>query len=102
MKTIFILIFSCTQFSSSRLDAQERAEGQIMSTCIACHGEQGISPNDQWPNIAGQKKTYLLNQLREFKSGVRQNDLMTPIAKMLTDKQMEWLAIYYSEIGKDE
>ena len=28
--------------------------------CVACHGPAGISPNPDWPNLAGQQEGYLL------------------------------------------
>lgn len=101
MKTLYFVLSTISVFLSTSAGAQQQTESQMLSTCVACHGDQGVSPNDLWPNLAGQKKGYLLNQLKEFKSGARKNELMSPIAKMLTDKQMEWLAVYYSEIGKD-
>lgn len=101
MKALYYALIYLSVFLANPAGAQQQTESQMLSTCVACHGDQGVSPNDLWPNLAGQKKGYLLNQLKEFKSGARRNELMSPIAKMLTEKQMEWLAIYYSEVGKD-
>lgn len=81
---------------------QVNAENNLDSTCRACHGENGVSPNDEWPNLMGQKRTYLLNQLKEFKNGKRANALMTPIAKMLSEKEMEEFARYYSGLGVEK
>jgi cytochrome c553 len=66
--------------------------------CFACHGENGLSPNNLWPNLAGQKKDYLIKQLHDFRSGQRKNPLMEPFIKTLTEKDMEDVSQYFSEL----
>ena len=48
--------------------------------CTTCHGEKGIPQLKTTPVIWGQNAGYLFLQLRDFKSGTRKNDLMSPIA----------------------
>lgn len=73
-------------------------EGQSKSTaCIACHGANGNSPNPEWPNLAGQNETYIKRQLQAFKSGARQNPLMTPMATGLSEDDMDDLAAYFAQ-----
>ena len=72
--------------------AQQLAKG----LCSACHGPDGNSPDAQFPKIAGQKASYLELQLRGFKYGGRKSDVMSPIAKPLSDKQIAALARLYS------
>jgi len=69
----------------------------LTKACVACHGKNGNSNNSAWPNLAGQKRTYLAIQLRNFRSGARKNLLMDDIVKNLSDTQIEALANYYSE-----
>jgi cytochrome c553 len=71
---------------------------QKAATCVACHGENGISPNDMWPNIAGQKKQYFIKQVKSFRDGERIDPLMSSIARMLSDEDIESLAVYYSQM----
>jgi cytochrome c553 len=71
--------------------------GQAKSaTCMACHGMDGNSANPEWPALAGQHSSYLTRQLRHFKAGERQNTLMSPMAMILTDQDVEDLAAYFS------
>jgi len=71
--------------------------GQLKSaTCGACHGMDGNSPSPEWPNLAGQHAGYIENQLRAFKAGERTNDLMSPMAMILSDEDMADLAAYFS------
>lgn len=68
------------------------------ATCVACHGEAGVSANDLWPNLAGQKRGYLKAQLHLFQSGARVNPLMSPIAQTLSPFDIEELAAYFSAL----
>lgn len=66
--------------------------------CQACHGLDGLSKTPDAPNIAGQTEAYLVGQLQAFKSGARKNDAMSMVAPSLSDKDVEDLAAYFSEI----
>jgi cytochrome c553 len=71
--------------------------GQAKSaTCMACHGMDGNSANPEWPALAGQHSSYIVKQLKHFKAGERQNALMSPMAMILADQDMEDLAAYFS------
>jgi len=99
LKTIqFFLFFSFCALCHS-IQAQDLALAQ---SCVACHGEKGISVNDHWPNIARQKEIYLSQQLKAYKSGERFNEIMTPIAKMLSDDDIQKLSNYFSNMEADQ
>ena len=66
--------------------------------CAVCHGTMGISINPGAPHLAGQPAVYLLEQLHDFKSGKRQNPVMSVIAKPLSEKDMQDLAAWYASI----
>ena len=78
--------------------APKPISGQALAKtlCSACHGPDGNSPDPQYPKIAGQKASYLELQLRGFKYGGRKSDVMSPLAKPLSDKQIAELARFYS------
>ena len=67
-------------------------------TCAGCHGQNGISSNGMWPNLAGQKEAYLASQLKMFRDGKRNNAMMTAMAKGLSDADIANLAAYYAGI----
>ena len=62
-----------------------------------CHGAAGISPNDTWPNLAGQHAAYLVRISPHTRSGDQKDVAMTPLAKELTDADIQNLAAYYAE-----
>lgn len=66
------------------------------AVCAACHGADGNSPSDMFPKLAGQGEAYLIKQMSEFKSGVRENAVMAPMVATLTEQDMADLAAYYA------
>ncbi|WP_375058610.1 c-type cytochrome [Zobellella sp. DQSA1] len=66
------------------------------AVCAACHGAEGISAIDMYPNLAGQKATYAAKQLKAFRDGERNDPVMSPMAKPLSDQDIEDLAAYYA------
>ena len=85
-----------TSFESVLADA---AAGKAKSgICMACHGVSGISNNDIWPNLAGQKRGYLAKQIKAFRDGDRVDVMMAPMVRSLTDEDIGNLADYYSEL----
>ncbi len=79
-----------------------QAEGDIeagkakSASCVACHGNDGNSPVDQFPKIAGQVPGYIATQLQAYKSGERENAIMLGIAGALSEQDMADLDAYYA------
>jgi cytochrome c553 len=72
------------------------ADGATKSAvCSACHGPNGNSTNPDWPRLAGQNAVYVAEQLRLFRSGVRANPTMMPMATGLSDQDIADIAVYY-------
>jgi len=65
------------------------------AVCSACHGPNGNSVNPDWPRLAGQSAVYIAEQLRLFRSGLRANPVMQPLAATLSDQDIHDLAVYY-------
>lgn len=66
--------------------------------CATCHGPLGLSQLPNAPNLAGQPAIYLAEQLRNYRSGKRQNEMMSLMAKPLTDQDIDDLAAWYASI----
>jgi cytochrome c553 len=69
---------------------------QRAAACAACHGGDGNSPNETWPNLAGQNAAYLARILTAYKTGDQHDVAMTPLAKGLSDADIQNLAAHYS------
>ena len=98
IRMFFILFLTFSSLSDSSAAGNAEAGKKKATTCAACHGVDGISASDIWPNLKGQKNGYLVKQLKDFKSGQRQDPVMSPLAKPLSDEDIADLAAYYSSL----
>lgn len=58
--------------------------------CMACHGPAGSGIPSLYPRLAGQHAAYTADQMRQFRSGARQNNApMSGIARYMTDIEIE-------------
>ena len=89
----FVLIFTPLAVMAD----ENSAIHETLEQCDGCHGKNGASADDAFPILAGQELYYLYVQLKDFKSGLRKNELMSPVVAGLEKKQMLALAKYYSE-----
>jgi cytochrome c553 len=68
----------------------------LAAACAPCHGEGGNSRSEAVPSLAGHPAPYLVVQLILFREQQRRNEIMTPLAKALSDKDIEVLAAYFA------
>lgn len=76
----------------------ENTNLEAAQTCVACHGQNGISVNPTWPTLAGQHEDYLVKALNQYRDGTRKEAVMTQMAAPLTDADVDLLARYYSRL----
>ena len=69
------------------------------AVCAGCHGAEGVSPNDTWPNLAGQNAAYLARILTGYKSGTQKDVVMTPLAQDLNAADIQNLAAYFGSLS---
>lgn len=98
-KTLLILATGAF-LASTFAQAADPAAGKqkYETTCVACHGANGISIAEIYPDLAGQKKAYLISQMQAFRDGTRKNPIMEPMAKGLSDIDIANMAEYLSAI----
>lgn len=84
-------------FAVTTLQAADIEAGKAKSPlCAGCHMADGNSVNVIWPRLAGQQASYLLKQLRDFKSGKRKDATMNAMVASLTDADLVNVAAYFS------
>lgn len=94
MVAFFILWLSSISFAE---DADKFAPIlDKVKICASCHGEQGKSTQDQYPILAGQNLHYLYVQLKDYKSGLRENPIMQPMVAALEKQELLLIAEYFS------
>lgn len=67
--------------------------------CVSCHGADGISQLLDAPNLAGETNIYIDTQLKAFKRGKRQHDIMSDVAAGLSDAQIREIADWYAAVN---
>ncbi|MGK8233992.1 Cytochrome c4 [Roseovarius sp. EC-HK134] len=67
-------------------------------TCTACHGADGIALIDDAPNLAGETVMYIDTQLKAFRTGKRQHDIMSGIAAEMSNDEIRAVAEWYSSV----
>lgn len=90
----FMVLCAFNSFADDVADGRAKAD----TACALCHGPQGVATMLGAPNLVGQQAIYLSEQLKNYRSGKRQHEKMSYIAKPLTDAEIEQLAAWYSAI----
>jgi cytochrome c553 len=79
--------------------ADAKAGRAIAAKCQVCHGLDGVAKIPIAPHLAGESEIYLQTQLKAFRSGKREHEMMTVVAKDLSDQEIADLAAWYSSIS---
>jgi cytochrome c553 len=103
-RTRLILAAVAAALATSAQAAGDPAAGRQKNfQCMGCHGIPGwktaFPEVYHVPKLGGQHAAYLVNALKQYKSGERDHATMRSIAATLSDKDMEDLAAYYSQAG---
>ena len=95
--TLSLIATLLLTLSAGFVQAGDAAAGKAKSaTCAGCHGANGVSPMPNSPNLAGQQAVYLVKSTKDYRDGKRQDPMMGPIVKGLSDADIENLAAYYA------
>ena len=97
MKNLLFVLLLCAALPGF---ADDVAAGRLKAetACSLCHGHNGMASLPNAPNLAGQQAIYVSEQLRNYRSGKRQNEVMNMIAKQLTDSEITQLASWFSAV----
>jgi cytochrome c553 len=66
------------------------------AACAGCHGAEGVSENLPGPSLAGQNEAYLVEVLNAYRTGARENPMMSAAVRGASDEDIQNLAAYYS------
>ncbi len=94
------LLFSLLVLLAFNAVADDVTQGRAKAeaACALCHGATGLATLPNAPNLAGQQAIYVSEQLKNYRSGKRQNEVMNMIAKPLTDAEISQLAAWFGAI----
>ena len=85
--------------SAPALAADPAAAKSRAAQCFVCHGADGLAKVPDAPNLAGQNGAYLVKALKDYRSGKRENEVMSMMAKNLSDEDINLVASYFSSIA---
>jgi cytochrome c len=90
--------------SAAQADTLTGEELFNQRTCFTCHGKDAKTPIlPEYPLIAGQNAPYLLQQMKDIKSGARANSnapAMAGVMHLVTEEEMKVLADYISKLER--
>ena len=89
-----------SDFKPLLVKPEDLADGKRLAetTCVGCHGQNGISTTEHVPHIAGQRSVYLYVELKAYQMGLRKDTIMTNIVKFLNDDALVKAAAYYATL----
>lgn len=97
MKTLLLLGVLCALPMVQVMAADIAAGEKKAAVCLACHGKDGHAAIKTYPNLAGQNPEYLVVALKGYRDGSRLDPIMVPMAKALSDTDMENIAAYFAQ-----
>lgn len=105
MKFVMSLISAAVLTAAIATPAVAAMDGAALykdKTCNACHGPAGNKPlMPNYPKIAGQNAAYIEAQMKDIKSGARNNGqtaAMKGVMHLVNDEEIKALADYLSKL----
>ena len=96
---IAVLPLGAVQAAGGATSGEAKDVEATVKVCATCHGADGKTPlQPAYPKIAGQYKDYLVQSLKDYRSGARKNPIMTGQAAALSDADIMNLADYYANL----
>jgi cytochrome c553 len=93
-----LLVVTLAFIGGAQARDYEAGKKKAEEVCKACHGADGNTPlTPETPRLAGQYYDYLVHSLEAYRKGARENPLMSPVAKPLTDDEIRDVAWYFSK-----
>ena len=101
MKLVMTLIATAL-VAGSAVAAPDGAKLYADKTCNACHGPKGDKPlMPNYPKIAGQNAAYTEQQMKDIKSGARNNGqtaAMKGVMHLVNDEEIKALSEYLAKL----
>lgn len=71
----------------------------LAAVCAGCHAAPGGGQAAVGPNLDGQRQAYLVEALRAYKTGLRNNPMMSAMVQNLSDADMHNVAAYFAGLN---
>ncbi|SEW40342.1 Cytochrome c553 [Cognatiyoonia koreensis] len=91
------LAFAGAAFAQDLPPGDPDAGRKVAGQCRTCHGLDGYAQIPIAPHIGGESETYLVGQLRAFRDGTREHEMMTVVTRGMADQDIADVAAWYSQ-----
>jgi cytochrome c553 len=95
---LFLAVLFTASLNYAHAADIEEVKNKVQMMCANCHGYDGIANLPGAANLSGQQEIYLIQQLKAYRSGERQNAMMNVIGKSLSDDDINNLSAWYAGI----
>lgn len=105
-KTYFLLAISYCSLAYAGTGSIEAGKKIVLEgnnkealACMGCHMENGEGMQDSgFPQLAGMNPTYMTKQLKDLQGPLRKSDVMNPMAKSLSEQDIQDVVAYFSSL----
>jgi len=91
-----VLALLCAPARAADVPAEMREK---LETCAACHGPNGVSPNQEVPSLAAQPDIFTQWQLVYMRDGTRKVEAMEAVVKDMTDSDIRFYGAYFAALA---
>lgn len=100
MRQIMLLalggVFLAQMSYAQEVTGDAQAGRKLAMQCRTCHGIEGHAKMPIVPHIGGENPAYIEHQLTAFRDGTRVHEMMSVVARGLSDQAIADLAAWYS------
>ncbi|MGX0875444.1 cytochrome c553 [Roseovarius sp. MBR-154] len=89
-------VFLAQMSYAQEVTGDAQAGRKLATQCRTCHGIEGHAKMPIVPHIGGENPAYIEHQLTAFRDGQRVHEMMSVVAKSLSDQAIADLAAWYS------
>jgi cytochrome subunit of sulfide dehydrogenase len=94
-RTVLAVALATACASAAAQPADPNSGRNLAAACAMCHGTNGSNAGGL-PDLAGQPREHVAQQLRDFRDGKRAATIMHQIAKGYTEPQIDALAAFFA------
>ena len=99
---LVIALLAAGLVASPVIAAPDGAALYAEKTCNACHGPKGDKPlMPNYPKLAGQNAAYAEQQMKDIKSGARNNGqtaAMKGVMHLVNDEEIKAISVFLSKL----
>ena len=99
---LVIALLAAGLVASPVIAAPDGAALYADKTCNACHGPKGDKPlMPNYPKVSGQNAAYIEQQMKDIKSGARNNGqtaAMKGVMHLVNDEEIKAISIFLSKL----